>query len=288
MVERDPASFGEALAAAMRRRGIALSQLRERLEGRGHKVSLTALSYWRSGQRTPDRVSSLEAIAEAEAILGLKHGELLNRLPSPSRRRAGSPVPFDELLLGYATAEPAVTEDDVHRVSAHLAADLDATGALLGGRLRQVVVADREGVSGYTLFHGPAATDEENRTLVLPVAGCTVEDVRDLEHGIRSTRIVFERPLRLGEAAMTEVEVRNADDAPPDRDQEYAFAAEQRLEEAVVWVRFHADRVPARVWLFFSEAGLRHEWEVSLDGARSVHHRQTDFGPGTLGARWEW
>ncbi|MEV5003666.1 hypothetical protein [Nocardioides sp. LML1-1-1.1] len=287
-MEEAPAGFGDALAAAMRRRGMALSELRERLRGRGHQVSLTALSYWRSGQRTPDRLSSLEAIGEIEAILGLKENDLLHRLPGPRRRRAGDPVPFDELLLGYATAEPAVTEGDVFRVTAHLTADINERGELVSGRLRQLVVADREGVTGYTLFHGPAAEDEENRTVVLPAAGCGVEDVQDLEHGIRSTWLVFERPLRMGEAAMTEVEIRNADGAPPDLDQEYAFAAEQRLEEAVVWVRFHPDRVPARVWLFFSEAGLRHEWEVPLDGARSVHHRQTDFGPGTLGARWEW
>lgn len=287
-MEEAPAGFGDALAAAMRRRGMALSELRERLHGRGHKVSLTALSYWRSGQRTPDRLSSLEAIGEIEAILGLKENDLLHRLPGPRRRRAGDPVPFDELLLGHATAEPAVTEGDVFRVLSHLTADINERGEVVGVRLRQVVVADLEGVTGYTLFHGPAAADEENRTVVRSVAGCTVEEVRDREHGIRSTRIVFERPLRIGEAAMTEVEIGNADDAPPDRDQEYALAAEQRLEEAVVWVRFHPGRVPARVWLFFSEAGLRHEWEVSLDGALSIHHRQTDFGPGTLGARWEW
>ncbi|NHA01971.1 hypothetical protein G5V59_26475 [Nocardioides sp. W3-2-3] len=250
---------------------------------------MTTLSYWRSGQRTPDRRPSLEAIGEIEAILGLKENDLLHRLPGPRRRRAGDPVPFDESAAGLRDG----------RAGRHRGRRVPGDGPPHGRRQRtrrdssaggcaRLVVADREGVTGFTLFHGPAAEDEENRTVVLPAAGCGVEDVRDLEHGIRSTWVVFERPLRMGEAAMTEVKIRNTDGAPPDLDQEYAFAAEQRLEEAVVWVRFHPDRVPARVWLFFSEAGLRHEWEVPLDGARSIHHRQTDFGPGTLGARWEW
>ncbi len=283
----DTFGFGEALAAAMSRRRLSLSELRDRLAGRGHQVSLTALSYWRSGQRMPDRRSSIEAIAEVEAILGLKQGDLLHRLPGPGRRKVGDPVPFDELLLGFASAEPAVTDGDVYRVVVHLTADINERGELHRGWLRQLFVADRDGVTGYTLFHGPAEEDV-NTTVVFPVAGCTVEDLRDFEHGIRSTRIAFDRPLQMGESTLTEVGIRNADDAPPDLDREWALAAEQRLEEAVVWVRFHPDKVPARVWVFFAEAGLRHEWEMPLDGASHLHYRQTDFGPGTLGVRWEW
>ena len=277
--------FAATMGEAMARRRLTLTDVRDRLAARGHRVSLTALSYWRSGQRTPERATSLEAIPEMEALLGLEPGTLLRRLPGPLRRRVGAPEPFDS-LLGAPGVDAIVGEEDVCRVSSHLVVDVGAEGQIERARVRQLVVADREGVDGVTLFVGPDTGTTDNDTLFRAVGGCTIGEMRDLERGIRGTRLIFERPLRLGESTVTEIEAYQA--GGPDFDTDYALAAEQRLEEALVWVRFHPDRVPGQCWVFFDEGGLEHEWPVDLAGARSVHYRQADFGPGSLGARWEW
>ncbi|UUW89126.1 hypothetical protein [Pimelobacter simplex] len=284
---RSTTTFAEVLSTAMERRGATLASVRDRLSERGHPVSLTALSYWRSGQREPERTASLEAIPELEALLGLEAGALSRRLSGRLRRRVGAVEPFNE-LLGDPAVEAVVGEEDVCRVSSHLVVDVGAQGEILRARVRQVVVADREGVDGITLFVGPDTGTEVNETEMSAVAGCTIGEVVDLEHGIRGSRLVFERPLALGESTITEIEARRAPHLGPDLDTEYALAAEQRLEEALVWVRFHPDKVPARCWVFFLEGGLRHDWPVDLDGSSSVHYRQTAFGPGYLGVRWEW
>jgi len=137
-----------------------------------------------------------------------------------------------------------------------------------------------------TLFVGPDVGTQENDIVMEAVAGCTIEEIVDLENGIRGSRLVFERPLALGESTITEIEARRA--VGLDLETDYALAAEQRLEEALVWVRFHPDKVPSRCWVYFLEGGLRHAWPVDLDGGHSVHYRQTAFGPGYLGVRWEW
>ncbi|AIY18107.1 hypothetical protein GUY44_24835 [Pimelobacter simplex] len=278
-------TFADALGAAMERRGATLTHLRDRLADRGHPVSLTALSYWRSGQREPERSASLEAIPELEALLGLEQGALSRRLSGRMRRRVGAVEPFDE-LLGDPAVDAVIGEEDVCRVSSHLVVDVGAQGEIQRARVRQVLVADREGVDGVTLFVGPDVGTQENDIVMEAVAGCSIEEISDLENGIRGSRLVFERPLALGESTITEIEARRAHGL--DLETDYALAAEQRLEEALVWVRFHPDKVPSRCWVYFQEGGLRHAWPVDLDGGRSVHYRQTAFGPGYLGVRWEW
>jgi hypothetical protein len=277
-------TFADALGAAMERRGVTLTHLRDRLADRGHPVSLTALSYWRSGQREPEREASLEAIPELEAILGLQEGALSRRLSGRMRRRVGAVEPFDA-LLGDPAVDAVIGEEDVCRVSSHLVVDVGAQGEIVRARVRQVVVADREGVDGVTLFVGPDVGTQENTVVMTPVAGCTIEETHDMENGIPGSRLVFERPLALGESTITEIEARAVG---LDLETDYALAAEQRLEEALVWVRFHPDRLPTRCWVYFAEGGLSHAWPADLAGGRSVHYRQTAFGPGYLGVRWEW
>ena len=277
-------SFADVFARALERRRFSLTRLRDLLASRGHQVSLTTLSYWRSGQREPARSASIEALPEIEALLGLESGDLSQRLSASLSRRAGAVEPFDE-LLGDPAVEAVIGEEDVCRVSSHLVVDVGRLGEIVRARVRQVVVADRGGVDGVSLFVGPDAGTENNKVILRAVAGCTIEETYDMANSIRGARLVFERPLGLGETAITEIEARTED---LDLETDYALAAEQRLEEALVWVRFHPERVPARCWVYFREGTLQHAWPIDMEGRRSVHYRQTSFGPGYLGARWEW
>jgi len=78
-------AFPEAFADALRRRGVSLAWVHQRLVERGHPVSPAALSYWRSGRSQPERGTSRDALIEIELLLRVPPGALLSRL-GPSRR----------------------------------------------------------------------------------------------------------------------------------------------------------------------------------------------------------
>jgi len=276
-------SFATTLDEAMRKRHLTLSELSDRLQARGHSVSLASLSYWRAGQREPIRRRSLEAVPEIEQLLNLPTGTLSNRLSLAPRGPA--PHAFDE-LVGHVLPEPLTGEVDVDRVLFHMVVDIGTRREVVRARITQVFVARRDDVDGITIFVGPDPEVEDNDVVLRPLAGCSIDEVRDTDGGIRATRLCFERPLRKAESVVIEYEA--AVQGRLDLDTEYGLVAEQRLEEAMVWVRFSPDCLPSRAWVWFEEDGLRHDWPVDLDGATGIHYRQTTFGPGVLAARWEW
>jgi len=279
------------MADAMEQRRLTLTAVRDRLAARGHGVSLATLSYWRSGRRQPERISSLEALPELEDLLGLSTGTLSNLVVDPTGRRVGRVAPFAD-IVGYPVvapvAETPVGEGDLSRVATQVTIDVGPLREIQRVGVRRLVVANRDGVDGLTVFMGSDADGDVSGNVVRAVAGCTIDEVRDLASNVRSTRLLFTRPLVLGESSLTEVEVTQAPGAGLMLENDYEIVAEQQLEEAQIWVRFDSAVLPARCWVYLTEGGQLHEWPVELAGADAVHHRQRDFGPGTVGVRWEW
>lgn len=285
-------AFASALSAALAHKQIPLSELRDQLISRGHSISLTALSYWRSGQRLPERRPSLDALPALESILDLAAGSLSKLVPGPVARRLGHVERFDR-LLDYPVQDPQVDssllgESDISRVMTHVSVRVGPQREILWARMRRLVVANRDGVEGFTIFMATDADTGAEPIRFEALAGCTVHEDHQPAHNVRRVNLRFPRPLMLGESALTEVETTQVHEVGLDLTDDYEILAEQRLEEALIWVTFDPDAVPPRCWVYFSEAGLKHEWPVDLDGTFSVHYRQRDFGPGGLGIRWEW
>ena len=278
-------TFATAFDQALGRRQVSMSWLRDRLAARGYAISLTTLSYWRSGQRVPTRSESMDALSEIEALLEVRDGSL-GELAYQARRGRGTPAPFDSLALDTVAGELR-GEAEVERVLFHLVVDVDRGAGTIVSTLTQLFVALRDGVEGVSLFVGPDADGTGNSTRAEAVAGCSVGDVVDRDDGIRTAWLRFERPCRAGESALTQT--RLIDAGPQvETETEYGVVAEQRLEDCMIWVRFRPDDVPARCWVAHREGETRAEWEVDLDGLTSVHHRLTAFGPGICRVRWEW
>ena len=281
----DGETFASVFARALERRHVSLSWLRDRLAGRGHRISLATLSYWRAGHRVPARLESLEALSEIETLLDVPEGSLAV-LARDRRRPRPLPLAFDTVGFGVEDGN-VVGEGDVVRVLFHMTVDVDRAQECIESTVTQLFVAARNGVTGVSMFVGPDADGEGNTSRVEAVSGCRLGPVEVREKGIESHWLDFERPCRAGESVLVQTKVI---DTGPNvaHETNYGIVAEEKLEECMLLVRFQPDDVPSRCWVAFEEGGVEDAWEVELAGQTTVHHRQTAFGPGTCRVRWEW
>src|SRR2546421_2235054 len=75
--------FEAALRAAIQASRLSLERIQHRLHARGTPVSITALSYWQSGRRRPERPDSLLALQQLEQVLGVPASSLSALLGPP-------------------------------------------------------------------------------------------------------------------------------------------------------------------------------------------------------------
>lgn len=131
--------FEAALRAAIRARKLSLERLQCRLRARGTPVSITALSYWQSGRRQPERPDSLLALEQLESVLGLRNGALSALLGPPrprgrNRRTARAAPPLTDLWAENTSAAELLARFDTSadgkltRLGHHDLVHVDARG----------------------------------------------------------------------------------------------------------------------------------------------------------------
>jgi hypothetical protein len=285
-------TFAVALDRAIRRRQVTLAWLQDRLHRRGVHVSKSTLSYWRRGQRLPERRTSLDVLHELEDVLGLPDLYLVSRL-GPSRRQRrettvrydrliGRPAPLPELMaqLGVADPEALVAKGST------LLIDVDADHRICRSLHRLVWRARCEGVRSMPVVLGTSDPPPEPPT-VRAVSGCRLgRQAYDRASGYLAAELVLDRPLRIGETAITEhaFEGRHFGSS---HDSWYGIA-ERRTEHGLLWVRFDPAALPS-----YTEAvecpdgGAESVRPVELVGS-TLHVEVANFGPGYFGLRWEW
>jgi hypothetical protein len=283
-----PDGFAEALRAAIAARGVSLVWVRDRLANLGSPVSLTTLSYWRTGHRHPEGAGSLAAVCAIEELLRVPPGHLVAKVP-PSRRTGPLPSPripiADEDLrramkesLDAVSAPPLNTLRDL---SAHVVADVDERGRLRRRHIRMLVQAT-SGSLDRMAWVEVSRSPTLSAPRVISVSGARVTLTHQHpDQRVRSYAFALDRETAAPDTALLEWTTEFDDDYPAETEVGHFVARPAR--ETVIWVRFHPDHLPAWCEELTDQEEPR---PLELGTGHAVHAVRVRFGPGVLTVRW--
>ncbi|SFW71719.1 hypothetical protein [Amycolatopsis australiensis] len=292
-------AFATQLRAAIATSGLSLDRIQARLRARGVVVSVTALSYWQSGKRQPERQSSLSAVRTLEEILDVPAGSLLGLLPPPrprggaGKRQAGEPMTFPretlQPLLDKVGAPDALDrQHPLKLVGLHDLCEIAGDGGQRAVTARAVFQAGADGQDRWLLVYtqdDPAAGPPELHA----VRNCRVGRAEvDEAHGLIVAELVFDRPIDRGETHLIEYTLTNGGPPYPECRNTYYREFRRPVREYLLEVRFDPGTAPDRCWQYADGAtGARTRRPLKLDGGDGVHAVALDFGPGVFGIDWD-
>ncbi|HET6503942.1 MAG TPA: hypothetical protein VFG87_24600 [Amycolatopsis sp.] len=290
-------AFSLALRAAITASGLSLDRIRARLRDQGIPVSVTALSYWQSGKRRPERRSSMSAVRGLEEVLGLTPGELFILLPRPRPRGTGSrrrttagtvnfPLPALRALLERVGAPHALEQQ--HRldlVSLHDRGEIAADGGQRSMTTRAVFQATADDQDRWLLVYDHGGTDAGPPALHA-LRNCQAGRVEvDVEHGLTAAELLFDRPIHRGETQLIEYTLTNPGPPYPDCRNTYYREFRRAVREYLLEISF--DIPPARCWQYARAGdGPEERHDRQLDTTGGVHSVALGFGPGVFGISW--
>ncbi|MCG8921941.1 helix-turn-helix domain-containing protein [Lentzea sp. CC55] len=268
--------FADALRVAIQVRGLSLERLQHRLKLRGAPISVTALSYWQSGRRRPERPESLRALAQLEDVLGLPETALSRLLGPPRprgrsrRRQTSARTPWDGSGL-VLTAQ-------------HDRVEVAPCGGVLGVRSRQVMQARAADVDRWILCQETGSA----QPALTAVRSCQVGRVaRERTNGVLVAELVFDEPISTGDSVAIEYELIYP---RPTAEHTHFRRFAERVHDYVLEIKFPAGSPPESCEQFASgpagaelSGGTR---PAPVDEGGCAHAAALDFGPGLYGMRW--
>lgn len=287
-------AFSQALRGSITRSGLSLDRIQARLQANGIPVSVTALSYWQSGKRQPERPSSLSAVRVLEDVLGLQPGELLSLLPPPrprgvaKRRRAPVNFPVDALqrLLEKVGAPHALEQQhQLNLASLHDRCEIAADGGQRSMTARAVFQSTADGQRRWLLVydHGGRNTGPPR---LHALRNCTAGRVEvDLRNGLTAAELVFDRVIDRGETHLIEYTLTNGGPPYPDCSNTYYREFRRPVREYLLEIAF--DAAPAKCWQYTQVETAKERRELEPDTTGGVHAVALDFGPGVFGIGWQ-
>jgi hypothetical protein len=287
--------FEAALDAAISHSGLSLRELSERLEATGVSVSLTALSYWRRGRSRPERGTSLVALGKLEEILELPECSLVSLLGArrPRGRWIGQPPgaverwklwPSTEALLAAMDAPP---DGRLAYLSTNDVLVIDEDRDIRRQRVRLVAEATMDDVDRCVVYH----EIEDPQDLVPELVGVAFGRRGRIRCDLTSRQFVaeflFDRPLRRGEHAIVDYELR----LPVSEPMDHFYRRFTRPGGLYTLQLRFVGRQPA--WIRRYENGEpdgpdRCVGEVWMGGAGTASLVLPQVHAGTVGVRWLW
>jgi hypothetical protein len=149
----------------------------------------------------------------------------------------------------------------------------------------QVIRSDVDGLDRY-----PYRFDTDELAVEVIRGGRVGDRIYHLDGDVHAVDIVLDEPLADGETTLTQVRTTFFYRVPPAP--EFRRGVMRRTNDVTIWVRFHRDRVPARVWLAYwdaiDHARVLDRRPVELDDDLAVHHRFGAVERAIVGFSWEW
>lgn len=262
--------------------------------------------------RAAARVLAQHAAAPATA------GDLAD--PLDTIRRALDGVALDEPILDALIAAFAIGSRHAARLR-NLLRGSDAVlvitdAALPAARLPREIGPDRHDLVCAHDLHtlGPDGSPAEHQTIQvirstvdgldrMPYRFDTDELVVDVVRGgklderlyrvadqLYGVDILFDQPLARGETTLMHLRTTFRYKTPPPP--EFRRGVLNGPNDLTMWVNFHPERVPARVWSArwdrLDHESIVHEELIELDGEYSVHARFGGIAQAIVGFHWEW
>jgi len=299
--EGERTAFATHLRAAIATSGLSLDRIQARLRARGVVVSVTALSYWQSGKRQPERQSSLSAVRTLEEILDVPAGSLLGLLPPPrprggagKRQAGGEPMSFPrevlQPLLDKVGAPNALErQHPLKLVGLHDLCEIAEDGGQRSVTARAVFQSGSDGQDRWLLVYtqdDPAAGPPELHA----VRNCRIGRAEvDETHGLVVAELVFDQPINRGETHLIEYTLTNSGPPYPECRNTHYREFRRPVREYLLEVRFAPGTAPDRCWQYShaGSGGTLTRRRLKLDGGDGVHAVALDFGPGVFGIDWE-
>jgi hypothetical protein len=151
----------------------------------------------------------------------------------------------------------------------------------------QTIQVIRSTVDGLDAYPYRFDTDE---LVVEVVRGGTVGDIYRVTENLYGVDMVLDRPLAKGETALMHYRTTFLyRTAPPP---EFRRGVLGTMRDVTLWVQFHPDRLPARVWSGrwdrLDHATVLDQQLVELDGEYSVQVRYDEVADAIVGFHWSW
>ncbi|PPK63939.1 hypothetical protein CLV40_12359 [Actinokineospora auranticolor] len=293
-------AFPTALRSAIQASGLSLDRIQYRLRARGVSISVTALSYWQSGRRRPERAESLAALGHLEDVLGVPTGSLIALLGPPRPRgrvnRESSRLTVEAL---WGNSEPVshllkridfTTDAALTKLSQHDKMEIAVDRGEKALHIRQVFRAERDGADRTLMVYD---LEVPGRPFPEIVAGdtCRIGRVaQDPAAGLVAAEILLDQPLNRGETTIVDYSLRHPGPPYSRGDDSYCRKFPGPVREFVLELRFDPRALPAYLEQYTvdmdDQVTNRRKLDVTLDG--KAHAVALDFGPGILCARWEW
>jgi hypothetical protein len=293
-------AFPTALRAAIQASGLSLDRIQYRLRSRGVSVSVTALSYWQSGRRRPERAESLAALGHLESVLGVAPGSLMALLGPPRPRgranRESNRLPIEALWTKSEQVSNLLkridftTDAALTKISQQDVMELAADKGEKRMSIRQVLRAERDGAERTIMVYD---LERPGRPFPAIAAGqsCTIGRVaHDHAAGIVAAEILLEQPLHRGETTILEYSLTHPGPPYSRGDDSYCRKFTTPVREFVLELRFDPLMLPRYCEQYTTDPDnqitSRRRVEINADGRG--HAVALDFGPGIFCVRWEW
>ncbi|PXY21930.1 hypothetical protein [Prauserella flavalba] len=278
-------AFSSALRGAISTSGLGLDRIQARLQEHGITVSVTALSYWQSGKRQPERQSSISAVRALEQILELPSGALLGLLPPPRPRGTSS-----SRRRAEDTARPLTLDahSDITLVGLHDRCEISADGGQSAVTATAVFKAGADGQDRWLLAYRQDGSGERAPALK-PLRNCSIGRVEvDADAGLTLAELLFGHPIDTGETYLVEYALRYHHAPGPESHKAHFREFWHPIPEYLLEVHFGMGATPSQCWQYArpedtEEAESR---ALKIDEGNSVHAIALDFGPGVFGIGW--